>query len=198
MKFIKINSRILSTIVVTGFASLACLHSVVATAANADTGTASSPEKSSLTASGTTKTHAASPANKTAAKKVIAKKAAAKKPVADVAMLDEDDELPNITESAVNEYNCELSNSVTIYTNASDSAHIAMRWKQKLYRLKRVDTTTGADRFENHKSGFVWIGIPAKGMLLDSRHGQQLANECKTRDQVAEVATASLLASNHK
>jgi hypothetical protein len=49
-----------------------------------------------------------------------------------------------------------------------------------VYKLSRVATTTGAQRFENEKSGLVWIDIPAKGMLLDSHHGHQLANECKT------------------
>jgi len=59
-----------------------------------------------------------------------------------------------------------------------------MRWKKKLYRLTRTETTTGASRFENPQAGFVWIGIPAKSMLLDSHKGQQLANECKSAPQI--------------
>jgi hypothetical protein len=34
----------------------------------------------------------------------------------------------------------------------------------------------------------VWIGIPAKSLLLDSVHGHQLANECKTDDPSAPVS----------
>ncbi|MET3117565.1 hypothetical protein AAKU64_001783 [Undibacterium sp. GrIS 1.8] len=111
------------------------------------------------------------------------------------AVPDEDDLEPDITENKTFDYKCELGNFFTIYTNADDDKHVAIRWKKRLYRLSRIDTTTGANRFENKKAGFVFIGIPSKSMLLDSRHGQQLANECKTPDQVVaeteRLSTAS-------
>ncbi len=94
--------------------------------------------------------------------------------------MEEDDLVPDLNHSTTNDYKCELNDSFTIYTNSDDDAHVALRWKSKLYRLKRIETTTGANRFENKKAGLVWINIPSKSMLLDSRHGQQLANECKT------------------
>jgi hypothetical protein len=31
--------------------------------------------------------------------------------------------------------------------------------------------------------GLIWIGIPAKGMLLDSKQNRQLANECRNAEQ---------------
>lgn len=99
------------------------------------------------------------------------------------AVIDDDDVVPDILQSQTFEYHCELKDFLTIYTNVDDSEHIAMRWKNHLFRLRRVATTTGATRFENKKIGLVWIGIPTKGMLLDSRHGIQLANECKTVGQ---------------
>ena len=99
------------------------------------------------------------------------------------ATIDEDDMIPDIKQSATYEYHCEMKDFLTIYTNGDDPNHIALRWKDRLYRLHRIITTTGATRFENTKVGLVWIGIPTKGMLLDSRHGQQLANECKTTGQ---------------
>ncbi|MCY1251071.1 hypothetical protein D9M72_647880 [compost metagenome] len=34
----------------------------------------------------------------------------------------------------------------------------------------------------------MWIGIPAKGMLLDSKQGRQLANECKDAEQAKPAA----------
>lgn len=81
------------------------------------------------------------------------------------------------------DFNCELGNKITIYKSDDDDAHIALRWKKRLHRLTRVGTTTGALRFENPLFGLIWIGIPAKGMLLDSKQGHQLANECKTAEQ---------------
>lgn len=122
-----------------------------------------------------------------AAKKAKEKKAQAKKetPAADAASIDEDDVEPDTTGSTSSDFQCELGNKLTIYRNEGDNKHIALRWKQRLHRLTRVDTSTGADRFENRKFGLVWIGIPAKGMLLDSKKGQQLANECRNAEQMA-------------
>lgn len=94
---------------------------------------------------------------------------------------------PSVADSAVTEFNCELGNKITIYTNAGDDGHIALRWKKRLHRLTRVGTTTGAHRFENKLYGLIWIGIPAKGMLLDSKQNRQLANECKSPEQAAVV-----------
>ena len=94
-----------------------------------------------------------------------------------------DEPEPDVTDSTTTEYACELNNKVTIYHNDNDAAHIALRWKKRLHRLERVGTTTGALRFENVRYGLVWIGIPSKGMLLDSKLNRQLANECKNDEQ---------------
>jgi membrane-bound inhibitor of C-type lysozyme len=107
-------------------------------------------------------------------------------PAADAADVDE----PDITDTVVTDYQCELNNKITIYTNANDDAHIALRWKKRLHRLSRVGTTTGALRFENPYWGLVWIGIPAKGILLDSKLNRQLANECKNAEQSAPVVAS--------
>jgi membrane-bound inhibitor of C-type lysozyme len=111
-----------------------------------------------------------------AAKKTAKSKAA--KPEATTAV--EHEAEPDISNASNVEYKCELGNSVVMYAHENDDQNVALRWKNRVYKLSRVATTTGAQRFENEKSGLVWIDIPAKGMLLDSHHGHQLANECKT------------------
>jgi hypothetical protein len=115
-------------------------------------------------------------------KKPPAKKAQAPKKEAAV---DEDDKEPDVSASETTDFSCDLGSKVTIYRNTEDDKHIALRWNKRLLRLTRVATTTGANRFENNKNGWVWIDIPTKGMLLDSKKGQQLANECKSREHVA-------------
>jgi hypothetical protein len=117
-----------------------------------------------------------------AAKKTHAKKAhaATKK-----AQSDEGDPEPDITGQQSTNFDCELGNKLTVYQRPNDEQHIALRWHKHVHELTRVQTTTGANRFENTKQGLVWIGIPAKSMLLDSRKGQQLANECKSPEQEA-------------
>ena len=89
----------------------------------------------------------------------------------------------SVSGHAATNYACELGNKITIYQSADDGNSIIMRWKNRLHRLTREATTTGAQRFENKIAGLIWIGIPAKGMLLDSKVNRQLANECKTSDQ---------------
>lgn len=97
---------------------------------------------------------------------------------------DEEDREPDTAGATDLDYNCALGDKVTIFSNASDDKHIALRWNKRLLRLTRVETTTGANRFENRRQGIVWIGIPAKGILLDSKKGLQLANECKSAEQM--------------
>jgi hypothetical protein len=128
--------------------------------------------------------HAAEPAAPKA-KAVKAKaKAKPKAKAAPTAPVHEDD--PDITDSTTTEYSCELGNKITIYHNEKDEKNIALRWKQRLHRLTAVGTTTGARRFENTNFGLIWIGIPSKGMLLDSKLNRQLANECRSAEQEAE------------
>ena len=124
---------------------------------------------------------------KKSSKKTVEEKAA---PAAAAASDDEDEDLgeANIEGSTVTHFNCELGNKITTYYNASDDKHMAIRWKDKLQRLRRVGTSTGANRFENRKAGLVWINIPTKAMLLDSKKGQQLANECRDPDQAKAFA----------
>jgi hypothetical protein len=85
---------------------------------------------------------------------------------------------PDITGTTAWQVVCEHGHNFTMYGNVDDKRHIALRWKNRLSRLTRVQTTSGANRFENNKAGLLWIDIPTKGMLLDTRHGRPLANEC--------------------
>ncbi|MDY7578583.1 hypothetical protein RGU70_09630 [Herbaspirillum sp. RTI4] len=106
---------------------------------------------------------------------------------------DEDDENePDVGTTKSADFSCDLGQKLTIFKNDADDKHIAIRWNKHLNRLTRVGTTTGANRFENRKVGLVWIGIPAKGILLDAKKGQQLANECKNNDH--EAAETGILA----
>ena len=117
---------------------------------------------------------------KTKAKKVTADDEGAVRPTTP------EDE-PDVTGSTVVQFNCELGATVTTYANDKDTDSLAIRWKKRLHRLSRVGTTTGAHRFENKNFGLIWIGIPAKGMLLDSKQNRQLANECRNAEQLKPV-----------
>lgn len=122
-----------------------------------------------------------------AVKKVVAKKSAKKNAHA----VSEDEKEPDITGLRPTDYHCELGNKLTIYQDAKDDQKIALRWNKHLHPMARVSTTTGANRFEDAKQGLVWIGIPSKGMLLDSKKGQPLANECKNAEQIQKAEQKS-------
>ncbi len=74
---------------------------------------------------------------------------------------------------------CELGQQVAVGGDVGIDRSIELHWKGKQYRMKRVRTSTGAQRFEDRDNGLVWISIPDKGMLLDSANGEPLVNECR-------------------
>jgi membrane-bound inhibitor of C-type lysozyme len=123
----------------------------------------------------------------TPAKKTTKAAAKSKAKAAPVVEATPEEAEPDVADTVTSEYACELGNKITIFKNDNDDSHIALRWKKRLHRLTRVGTTTGAQRFENPNYGLIWIGIPAKGMLLDSKLNRQLANECKTVEQAVVV-----------
>ena len=163
--------------------ALALAAAVACAPANAATPVAH-PKASAVLAADAAKKPAKKPGKK-------AKAAAAVTAAAVVAANPLEVDEPDITDNKTTDYDCELGNKITIYTNDNDAAHIALRWKNRLHRLARIGTTTGALRFENPHYGLIWIGIPSKGILLDSKLNRQLANECKNATQSAIVATAA-------
>lgn len=130
---------------------------------------------------------AGTPAKKEVTKKPVASKAGKPAAAAGSALIADDKEedlgKAEIDGSIVTEYLCEFGVKITTYHNENDDQYIALRWKNSVERLRRIGTSTGANRFENRRFGIVWIHIPSKAMLLDSRKGQQLANECRNPEQ---------------
>ncbi|NLD69396.1 MAG: lysozyme inhibitor [Limnobacter sp.] len=78
-------------------------------------------------------------------------------------------------------YDCELNRKVDVREVSPDMRSAVLRWARKDYTLRAVKARTGALRYEDESSGLVWIVIAGKSMLLDMRHGKQLANECTAR-----------------
>jgi hypothetical protein len=115
-------------------------------------------------------------------------KAHKEEPKPDVA---DDEPIPDVTDTTLTEFSCEMNNKVAVYRNLMDDSYIILRWQNHLRRMEKVGTTTGARRYESAKSGLVWIGIPSKGILLDSKQNRQLANECKDAEQAKPAMAAA-------
>lgn len=76
-------------------------------------------------------------------------------------------------------YRCELERSVDVTQVAADLKTAVVQWDKQTYTLHAVGARTGALRYEDAASGLVWLVIAGKSMLLDTKTGKQLANECR-------------------
>ena len=77
-------------------------------------------------------------------------------------------------------YKCELNRTVNVRHVGEDLRTAVIHWNTRDYTLNAVNTHSGALRYEDVASGLVWIVITGKSMLLDTRLGRQLANECRS------------------
>lgn len=89
----------------------------------------------------------------------------------------------NLAELNSSQYQCELGNQFTVYKKADDPSYVHILWRNKMHRMLRKATTTGAERYEDPQNGLAWVNIPAKSLLLDTKKGSQLANECRNAQQ---------------
>ena len=76
-------------------------------------------------------------------------------------------------------YHCDLNRRVELRQVAEDKKSAILYWEKRNYTLHLVSTQTGALRLEDRTSGLTWITIPGKSMLLDTKQGRQLANDCR-------------------
>ncbi|MCY0386470.1 hypothetical protein OVY01_04275 [Robbsia sp. Bb-Pol-6] len=68
---------------------------------------------------------------------------------------------------------------------------LTLFWDGRNYKLPRVPTTTGADRFYDPASGMDLVVIPVKAMLFNDRGDRtRLADECKTTAMLEQNAPA--------
>ena len=88
-------------------------------------------------------------------------------------------EVPVALQFSPGVYRCELNRSVHVRHVSDDGQMATLVWNRREYTLRSAASRTGALRYEDPVSGLVWLVIVGKSMLLDSRAGHQLANECR-------------------
>src|ERR1700744_5115571 len=80
-------------------------------------------------------------------------------------------------------WSCREDAVIYLKGDMSRDAVMTLHWNNKNYKLPRVVTTTGADRFFDTASGLDLVVIPTKAMLFDDTGDRErLADECKTDD----------------
>lgn len=78
---------------------------------------------------------------------------------------------------------CEFNQHVNLQPIDGEPGHFKLAFKNVNYDMVPEETTTGAVRLEDKKAGVVWVQIPAKSMLLNSKIGQRMVDGCTQVEQ---------------
>jgi hypothetical protein len=88
---------------------------------------------------------------------------------------------------------CELGNAVHVTPDTQNADHFHVQMNKHLFHMRPVVSATGAIRLEDAQAGAMWLQLSNKSMLMNSKLGQRMADECQSPDQMA-VAQAMKLA----
>ncbi len=83
------------------------------------------------------------------------------------------------------EASCEFKHKVSVTPHPEKPGRFRLQFGQTVYNMAPEPTTTGAVRLEDKQAGVVWLQIPAKSMLMNTRIGQRLVDGCQHAEQVA-------------
>jgi hypothetical protein len=75
-------------------------------------------------------------------------------------------------------FNCEFNETLSIVPNKEHPGYLTLTHKKTVANMLPVPTNTGALRLEGKASGLVWLQLPTKSMLMNSKIGQRLADDC--------------------
>jgi len=127
----------------------------------------------------------AKPRNRLAAKlKPAAAAPAPEVPVEDHSPLSEE-QLAVAPHVHAGEANCEFKSKVSVTPHPEQPGRFRLQFGRAVYNMAPEPTTTGAVRLEDKQAGVVWLQIPAKSMLMNTRIGQRLVDGCQHAEQVA-------------
>ena len=104
-------------------------------------------------------------------------KPAAKPAAQQVAALS-NDQLHTADRVLVGQSRCEFDQSVNVAAVPGQKGWFNVEYKGKSYLMAPEATTTGAVRLEDKKNGMMWLQIANKSMLMNSRIGQRMVDNC--------------------
>lgn len=82
---------------------------------------------------------------------------------------------------------CEFEQTVQVQRIDDRPGHFKVGFKNASYTMVPQETTTGAVRLEDKKAGVMWLQIPAKSMLMNSKAGQRMVDGCTQKEQRAAL-----------
>ena len=92
---------------------------------------------------------------------------------------------------------CEFNQNVNIDALADHPGYFRVAFGKQQYLMVPEETTTGAVRLVDKKAGAIWLQIPVKSMLIDTKAGHRLVDACLCAEQRAAVeATKNIVKVN--
>lgn len=82
---------------------------------------------------------------------------------------------------------CEFDQSVDVSPMEGRPGVFKVGFKNASYTMVPEETTTGAVRLEDKRAGVMWLQIPSKSMLMNSKIGQRMVDACMHAEQRAAV-----------
>lgn len=129
---------------------------------------------------------------KPAPKKPVARKSVepAKPPTPPVLQAANDEQLAAAKLAYLGVYDCEFNQSIQLIPYPQTSGYIEVAWNKNIYVMKPVLSSTGALRLEDVAGRTLMIQIANKSMLMDTKIGQRLVDECIHPVQRAAIEAA--------
>jgi hypothetical protein len=101
-----------------------------------------------------------------------------------------DEQLEAFKLAHLGSYECEFNQAVQILPHMKEAGYLDVSWKKDVYTMKPVLSSTGALRLEDVTGRTLMIQIANKSMLMDTKIGQRLVDECVHPMQRAEIEAA--------
>lgn len=128
---------------------------------------------------------------KPAAKKPVArKKAEPVKPAPPVLQPANDEQLAAAKLAHLGVYDCEFNQTIQLIPYPQTTGYIEVAWNKSIFVMKPVLSSTGALRLEDVTGRTLMIQIANKSMLMDTKIGQRLVDECIHPVQRAAIEAA--------
>jgi len=136
------------------------------------------------------------PASKPQVKRTVAAAAPMAKPAAPEPVVVEApltaNELAVAAQVHVGALPCEMGKVVRMELDATTPGFFRLHIDQQRFRLRPVESRTGAVRLEDPQQGVVWIQLANKSMLMSQKLGRRLADECAGESQQQVAAALKL------
>ena len=90
----------------------------------------------------------------------------------------DDDQRQAFSLTHLGDYACEFKRVVHVHPHPVHEGYVDLHFDRRVVTARPVLSSTGAIRLEDVRGQFVMLQIAFKSMLLDTRSGQRVADEC--------------------